>query len=416
MNKKFRPKVLVLSPFLLYPAGHPSFIKTYHCLKIMASQFDVDLVVFFNSPVAYDVIERLKAEFSIKVWGVEKKMSLNHWPKRHPAEIIKQIFSVQPIIVKNFYSAVMQQLVEKLLSYTPYDWVYVDHVSLFQYIPIEERQKKKWRIILDQQSWEYVYLKRYREKIKNRLFKALIEFELQKWRRYEKQCCLLADSIFAASYPDKAFIENYGVEPLKIFVSPILFQNRLDRYYSQPGGERRAILFWGNLHWSEHRQAAVDFYENVFRLLKRRFPHLDFLVVSRKEDKNLFRGPLNKNSSHLFKPLLIDDLKNCLDSSVLSVVPSPIKGGMRLKLLDLLSYGMPVVAHPQGCAGIPLKDKQDVFLAHNPQEFLDQVSALIEDKSLRLQCSAHAQQFVEKMYSFNRFQSRYQEILQAAFS
>jgi glycosyltransferase involved in cell wall biosynthesis len=87
-----------------------------------------------------------------------------------------------------------------------------------------------------------------------------------------------------------------------------------------------------------------------------------------------------------------------LERAALAVVPLRIGGGTRLKIVEALALGTPLVSTPVGAEGLELEGGRHLALAERPDEFAAACAALLEDPEAarRLGLAGRAQ--VERLY------------------
>ena len=76
--------------------------------------------------------------------------------------------------------------------------------------------------------------------------------------------------------------------------------------------------------------------------------------------------------------------------------------GIRSKLLEAMSSGLPVVSTHNSANGIKARDSVDLLLADNPKDFANQVPRLLNDKGLRNRIAINARQLIEQNYDWNK--------------
>lgn len=93
----------------------------------------------------------------------------------------------------------------------------------------------------------------------------------------------------------------------------------------------------------------------------------------------------------------VDSLYDAIKGSVM-IVPITIGSGIRMKILEAASMGIPFVSTTVGAEGIPVRDGHDCFLTDDPRTFVSDILKL-QDKDLKLQFIRNANQMVKEHYS-----------------
>lgn len=97
----------------------------------------------------------------------------------------------------------------------------------------------------------------------------------------------------------------------------------------------------------------------------------------------------------------VDDVRPWLGKASLAVVPLLQGGGTRLKVLEAMAWGLPVVATSKAVEGLPLIDGLHVRIADEPDAFADAVLDLLADRGRRKLLAAEARRLAAD-YSWDR--------------
>ena len=79
----------------------------------------------------------------------------------------------------------------------------------------------------------------------------------------------------------------------------------------------------------------------------------------------------------------MDDVRCPVAEASGCVVPIRQGGGTRLKILEAMALGTPVVSTSKGAEGLEVTPGHDILIADEPAEFADQVIRLLRDAALR---------------------------------
>jgi glycosyltransferase involved in cell wall biosynthesis len=105
----------------------------------------------------------------------------------------------------------------------------------------------------------------------------------------------------------------------------------------------------------------------------------------------------------------VEDLGNAIRGSVM-LVPLRIGSGIRVKLLDAMSHGVPAVSTSIGCEGIPAHDGIDILIRDDKLQFAAAAVEILNNSKLRRQIVAAGRDLVAEHYSPERVRRRRNEI------
>lgn len=110
---------------------------------------------------------------------------------------------------------------------------------------------------------------------------------------------------------------------------------------------------------------------------------------------------LASNDNNFFVYGFVDNIKNIFDQSGIYVCPISDGGGTKLKILDALAMGKPIVANEIACEGINVTNGLNVLFAETPAEYVAKISELISDSSLRQKLSDNSRMLILEQYSYD---------------
>jgi glycosyltransferase involved in cell wall biosynthesis len=97
----------------------------------------------------------------------------------------------------------------------------------------------------------------------------------------------------------------------------------------------------------------------------------------------------------------VDDIRPYFDEATVAICPVRNGGGTRIKVLDALAMGMPLVSTSIGCEGIDVVPERDLLVGDTPEAFAAQIGRLFDDPALRQRLAASARQLAEQRYSWD---------------
>jgi glycosyltransferase involved in cell wall biosynthesis len=220
--------------------------------------------------------------------------------------------------------------------------------------------------------------------------------DVLKVRFWEKYYWSKADRLFAVSEEDRE--EMLKLIPKKeVGIIP----NGVDsEYYRAKSIERQKIprILYGvtNFEWLQNEEAVRILIDLVWPIIKKEFADVKVWIVGRKIPvwlKKMSGGDIEITEN-------IPDARDAYRKASIMVAPIKGSGGTRLKILEAMAAGLPVVATKVGVAGLKLKDKENVLIADTPDKLARKALLLLKDPNLAEKIGRNGQMHVRKYFDW----------------
>jgi glycosyltransferase involved in cell wall biosynthesis len=159
------------------------------------------------------------------------------------------------------------------------------------------------------------------------------------------------------------------------------------------------LVYSGSVMYEANLEAVLYFLNEVLPIIKRVNPKIR-LRVTGYVDKAYRSLIAELNSVELTGYL--QDPKPAISSAEVCVIPLLTGSGTRLKALEAMALGVPVVTTSLGVRGIDVEDGKHVLIADSPDQFAAAVLLVMEDHKLRSNLTLNARTLVEDKYSWDR--------------
>jgi glycosyltransferase involved in cell wall biosynthesis len=216
-------------------------------------------------------------------------------------------------------------------------------------------------------------------------------------RRYEAQVCRRADRVLAVSQADARALRTL-VPGLDVTVVP----NGIDTRVYQPAtvgpeAASRSIVFTGTMDFRPNVDAVLWFAKEVWPLIRVEVSDVSFYVVGQRPHRRL--DALREDQGVTLTGW-VEDVRPYIADAAVYVAPLRMGGGTRLKLLEAMAMGKPVVATSLGAEGYPITDGRELILADSPAAFAQAVVSLLNSPARRVELGQTARAFVERRYDW----------------
>ncbi|HQT92385.1 MAG TPA: glycosyltransferase, partial [Candidatus Kryptobacter bacterium] len=262
---------------------------------------------------------------------------------------------------------------QEAMKYFGHNLVYprVDYASLFRerefdfalidfwyqaeyYLPLIRKYSPRTRIIIDTEDVHFV------REIREAELKEDAELKTRALGKKKREIAVYgkADSVWVVTEQDRqALLDAEVITPIDI--RPVIHEvPEVKNNYAA----REGILFVGNFNHTPNIDAVRFFVTEVLPEVHKSLPEVVLDIVG--NDPTNLTGPL---ASDRIRPIgYVQDLSKYYEKCRLVVAPLRYGAGLKGKIVEALSYGVPVVTTSIGVEGMKLRDGQDIFVADDP--------------------------------------------------
>ena len=284
--------------------------------------------------------------------------------------------------------------VEKILRSKSFDYVILSfwHIAEY-YLPMVRRNCPQSQVIIDTVDIHFLREFREAEMKKNQ---ALLEIARRNKKR-ELAAYRKGDRLWVVTEEDKKAIENFVQAPIDI-VPNIHKKVFWTKHYDHTSD----LLFVGNFSHKPNIDAVLFFHKEVLPLIRKHMPGVKTYIVGNNPPEQIQR----LNSDQFVVTGYVEDLSPYLRDARISVNPLTYGAGMKGKVGEALSWGLPVVTTSIGAEGMNLVDNDDAMIADEPEDFARKVIKLYQDRSLWEKLSRNGRRVVEQRWSQDAIQKK----------
>ncbi|MBN2469714.1 MAG: glycosyltransferase [Anaerolineae bacterium] len=384
-------RILVITDSLPYPLYSGDRLRVYNLLRRMAGEHEVSLAVLDETPEeSGPSIAHLQGFLKHVVTVPEIRRSKLAYLPGLLGFALKGI----PLELYFKYTEALVQRIADLVRQEQFDIIHFEnsHMGLYvEHLPPEDRSKHV--LVYENASFEQHARIAQNEPLSLRKLRSWLYSVML--RRWEPQHGLMFDRCVAVSEVDRALLlaEN---PRLQIDIVP----NGVDTTLYQPlplTATDPAVLFVGKMSYRPTTDAAVYLGEQLFPALQERIPGLELWLVGREPAPEVRR--LERPSIHVTGQ--VESVVPYYARSRVALVPLRSGGGTRLKILEALALGRPVVSTTVGAEGLDVTDGEHILIADHPDDFIEKTYRLMTDDALWARLVANGRTLVEQRYSWD---------------
>lgn len=407
--------ILIISPIFPLPLISGGHTRLYNIIKRVSSNHVVDFV----SPITYqeeDYISELK-QFCRNVVSVHISDSVSSERRKTQGRYayfyrsfnkISGLLKGIPREVSGFYFPDLKDKLENLLESNDYDIIQVEFTRMAQYF---SRSFLKYhnsvKVLTDYDLAFIPHLRRW-ECEKNIIFKIIRYIDYRMNRSYALKTWNLFDSFIVMSEIDRKRTLDHLPE-LSVHVVP----NGVDLSSHNPLLEaknieknKKLLFIGGALHYP-NVDALLFLTQEVYPLILSTIKNISLTVVGAGWES--YAEHLSHIPSIHFTGF-VKDIRPFADSSTVLIAPIRIGGGTRLKILEAMAMGIPVVSTGVGCEGITVRDGHDILIAETPTDLTSRVYEVFSDADLRNRLTKNAYNLVKENYGWDNIALKMEKI------
>ena len=401
-------KILHYVPYsILFPPSNGGTLRCYHIAKELSQRHEVDLfLVQDKNQIAGKYLEGFgKVNIYTPLNG--NSITTAKWPH---AKIINSL-KYRYVTGQYFRSAdsvflSLLPVFKKLLGDIEYDAVIFEHLQAMITAPFFRRFLPDSFFILDAHNVDHQLISEEHKEHSIRGF----EKRYGEIFRYESSLSKYVDGYWACSSQDATVFAQINRSSLPGAVIPNGVDTSLKQFLTRNEHPGLSLLFCGDLNTVANRTGISWFIDYVWPLVKASIANCGLAIVGSGDDHpDLQKYKLLPGIS--FKGR-VDNLEAAYLDSTISIAPLTVGSGTRLKIMESLSYGIPVIATSKAAEGVKYQDGVHLMIADDPEQFATRILNVAEDRSLYQKLRINGRQFVETNYDWSVIGNKMSEFLQ----
>ncbi|URN86760.1 MAG: glycosyltransferase family 4 protein [Pseudomonas protegens] len=345
-------KILWTLPYLPWPATSGGKTRQYHLLRALAARgHRITLLVQSKTPL--DDATRA----ALEPW-LERLIVLPRRPLRSLKTLFSVLFAPYPMLADvNGLAAPLQQRFRELLE-EPWDVIQIEHSYSFQ--PFEQPLKQLQRpFILTEHNVESALGAASYDRLPA-WSKPFTRYDQWRYRRWERRVFQQAARVIAVTEQDALALARLSGKPAAVVVNGV----DCGHYAAvQPDLGSQRLLFIGNYEYSPNLDAVQWALEEILPRLWAINPEVHFAICGYAlPDSFRQRWTDPRIEWQGFVP----DLRDLQRRSALFFAPLRQGGGSKLKVLEAMAAGLPVVTTAQGSSGLQVENGQHYLGSEDP--------------------------------------------------
>lgn len=389
-------QLLFLSRWFPFPANNGAKIRVFNLLEQLAARHNIALISFADDQTTDDHVTELKRFCS----SVDRVALPVFQP--HTGSALLGFFDRRPRSIVSTYSREVELLVHRVARAHRTDVVIASTLDMAAYAVAYPGAPR----VLEEIEAS-VFKRQYLEEARPlaRLRKQLMWL---KWRNYTQNLLQHFQGCTAVSQPEVDLVREISPG----YSNAAVIRNgadlrRLSGHFAEP--DRNTLVYTGALTYYVNYDAMRYFIQDVMPLIAQARPDVKLLMAGRTDGVDMAGLPTHPNAIHAGHQ---SDIRPFVQRGWLSIVPENLGGGTRIKVLESMALGTPVVANSNSVKGLEVTHEHDVLIADTPRELADAILRVLGDPELRERLRVNGRATIERRYDWRAIGAEFNEMVE----
>lgn len=392
MNRKKVLWISLCAPYdtVAHAGGkiHNMYLKNMH----NSGYFDISLLSFcYEYEVPYLDLDKYQIKNQIKVIS------------DHPVKkFIKKIYNIESVcnpfqkyagIVPNYQKHYALKMARKYSEKNEQPDIVILH---WTQMAVLYPRVVKWfptsTFVMIEEDVSFLSYRRKADLSQNYFKKQFLKYRYKKLKNIELDVLSVADLTIVNNHKDEKLLLNNGLPLKKIFVSVPFFTDYSNVQWKPV---TQNILFFGSMMRAENYKSVIWFIEKVFYKISD--PNIKLIIVGGNPHPSLKKY----QNSRIRMTGFVEDVSPFFADSMCFIAPLVMGAGIKIKVLEAFSAGIPVLTNEIGIEGIPAVRERDYLHCETPDDYLAAISSLSKGMIDAESLSVNSKKVIKDHFNFS---------------
>lgn len=360
---------------------HNFYLKRFHASEL----FNMRLLSFGYSGE--------KNKLDLDEYGIKNEIFMlnkgkfNLWCRSILAKVGAPISLVE-------YISIRSKIKESLLKYRSEGYrpscVVLQWTEIVMMLPFVKKLFPDAKIICIEE--DVTFLKLMRKVDRANGFKSLfLKLQYHVLKRSELTGLKRADLVVLNNKKDLELVVKNGIDKGKSFIATPYFEEMYDAKRRVEGHD---ILFFGAMNRPENIETARLLINQILPKVLEQISDVRVILLGANPPQEL----QNLDNPYVYVTGFVDDVTTFFEKSYCLVAPLQMGAGIKIKILEGMSSGIPVITNSIGIEGIAAKKGVDYIHCESTNEFIEAVIDLMSDVRKSNEVGANGKAFMQNEF------------------
>lgn len=347
-------RILVLSPRQCFPVTSGAKLREYYLLRALGEAGELLLAGYRDA--AAEAPEGEDLPFCRGFRFAEKP------PAYGPLQVLGGLTGKWPISVLNYTSDTMVEAARDLAGDRPVDLIQLESIHMIRNAELLAAEGVRAPVVYNWHNIESELMQRFAASSASLPRRVYASMTAKKLRAIEQEILHSAFGHIVCSEREREALARIAPKARIAVV-----ENGVDCDAFAPGngdaadsGERNTVVFVGSMDYYPNAEGAVWFAREIWPVIRERCPTLEFCIVGARPTEAVLAL---REIPGVTVTGTVPDVRPYYQRALAAVVPLRTGGGTRLKILEAMAAGTPVISTALGAEGLRITPGEHYLLA-----------------------------------------------------
>lgn len=379
LEKEKGMKILVVGNRIPWPLHDGGAMATFNLLKGLSNRHEITYFSF-NTKKHFNDAHSIKENFDFcEVITAE----IDSTPNTKQA-IINTVFSKNSYFLSRYKNEAAETKLIDILNNGGYELAIIEGLYSSNFLQII-RDNSNVSVVYRAHNVESEIWQRNTANTSNTIKKSFLKIQTNRLQKEEEEFIKKVDGIISISPSDTYYFNQNSKTEIFQYLPGFPFRIS-EKSKLQP----MKMFHIGSMEWDANNEAVDWFLRKIWPLILSVCPDTEFHVagkgLSASDNRFFMKGVYNHAE--------VENADEFMINHGVCVVPLKAGSGIRMKLLQAMSLGIPAVSTSVGAQGIELENNP-VLIADDAKSFAKQVVSLLSDHRKAIELGKTAQKYID---------------------
>lgn len=395
-------RILYLSPRNFWPLNTGAHLRDYYLARETARYANVSFFGIRNPDEPDNTSANIDHGSEVgleRIVLVDKGRSYTIW------KLLRGLIGPTPVNLLNYYDPRVARELNRILEEQTFDVVQIEQVHLIVYLSTIRACRSRPLLVCDWHNIESELMDRYGRYTRNWAQKLYARRTARLMKNVERRLLVQCDAHIVVSERDgsrlRTLVPEARVHVVENGVDVARFaegQELASPTPFEPGQPRKSIVFVGSMDYHANIDAATYFCREIWPKIHSLDAELRCMIVGSRpaaEVRDLAQVPGVTVTG------TVDDVRPYYRGALAAIVPLRVGGGTRLKILEAMAAGIPVVSTSVGAEGLAVNPGVNILIADTPEEMTRALMALYRSREMWQGLSEAGRELAQTVYDWS---------------